>query len=82
MVVDTAHQLYYADVIDLALKDPDWLETLSKKAMDMICKEHMTIFHKQLLVCDPSLGLEFLQDVQIHYDMNQSQKCLLKNYKC
>ncbi len=68
MVVDIAHQLYYANVVDPALKDPDQLETLSNKVMDMVHKEHMTSFHKWLPVRDPSLGPEFLQEVLIHYE--------------
>jgi hypothetical protein len=38
--------------------------------MDVVRKEHMTTFHKWLLVCDPSLSPKFLQEVQIHYNMN------------
>jgi hypothetical protein len=60
VAIDTAHQLYYVDVVDPALKDPSQLETLSNKVMDLVYKEHMTTFHKQLLVCNPSLGLKFL----------------------
>jgi len=65
VVVDTAHHFYYADVVDLALKDPYPLETLSNKAMDTIHKEHMTTFHKQLPICKLSLGSKFLHEVQI-----------------
>jgi hypothetical protein len=57
-------------VVDLALRDPNQLETLNNKAMDAVQEEHMTTFHKRLPVCDPSLGPKFLQEVHIHYDMN------------
>jgi hypothetical protein len=63
VVVDTPHQFYYVDVVDLALRDLNQLETLNNKAMDMVDKEHMIVFHKQLLICDLSLGLKFLQEV-------------------
>ncbi len=63
MAIDIAHQLYYVDVVDPTLKDSNQLETLSNKAMDVIHKEHMTTFHKQLHVCDLSLGLEFVHKV-------------------
>jgi hypothetical protein len=46
MVVDTAHQFYYVDVVDLVLRDLDQIETLNNKVMDVVHKEHMTIFHK------------------------------------
>lgn len=58
MAIDIAHQLYYVDVVDLALKNLDQLETLNDKVMDTIHKKHMTIFHKRLLICNLSLGLE------------------------
>jgi hypothetical protein len=38
VVVDTTHQLYYADVVDPTLRDLDQLETLSSKAMDIITR--------------------------------------------
>jgi hypothetical protein len=46
VAIDIAHQLYYADVVDLTLRNLDQLETLNNKAMDVIRKKHMTIFHK------------------------------------
>jgi hypothetical protein len=58
--IDTTHQFYYANVVDPTLKDLDQLETLNNKAVDVVDKKHMTIFHKQLPVCDLSLGLEVL----------------------
>jgi hypothetical protein len=61
VAVDIAHQLYYLDVVDPTLKDPNHLETLSNKAMDAVHKEHMTTFHKLFLICDLSLGLKFFQ---------------------
>jgi hypothetical protein len=54
--VDATHPLYYAEVPNLALCDLEMLSSLSNKAMENIRKEHMTIFHKRLPVCDPSLG--------------------------
>ncbi len=78
VAVDITHELYYLDVVNQALRDPNQLETLNNKAMDAIRKEHMIVFHKQLLVCDPSLGLDFLHKVQIHYDMNSKLEMLIK----
>jgi hypothetical protein len=38
----------------------------------------MIAFHKRLLVCDPSLGPEFLHKVEIHYNMNPKLEMLSK----
>jgi hypothetical protein len=46
------------------------MQMFMEKAMEQIMKENLTAFTKHLLVYDPSLGLEFLQQIQIHYDMN------------
>jgi len=34
--------------------------------------------HKTLLVCDPILGLEFLKQIQIHYNMNSKLEMFTK----
>jgi hypothetical protein len=62
VAINIAHQLYYVDVVDLVLKNSNQLETLSNKAMDVVCKEHMTTFHKRLHVCNLSLGSKFLHE--------------------
>ncbi len=59
VAVDIAHQMYFADVVDLAKRDPDQLQILSNKAMEVVWKEHMMGFHKRLPMCDPSLGPSF-----------------------
>ncbi len=46
--------------------------------MDVVHKEHMIVFHKRLPICDLSLGPEFLQEVQIHYDMNLEPEMLIE----
>ncbi len=38
----------------------------------------MTTFHKQLHICDPYVGLEFLKEIQIHYDMNLEPKMFVE----
>ncbi len=44
--------------------------------MESVQKEHMIMFHKRLFVCDPALGLEFHQQVQVHYNMNLDPKMM------
>ncbi len=55
------------------------LALLSNKAMETIQKEHMTTFYKILPICDPALGLEFLQLVQVPHKMNPDLKMMTKN---
>jgi hypothetical protein len=51
--------MYFADVVDPTKRDPDQLQILSNKAMEVVWKEHMMGFHKRLPMCDPSLGPSF-----------------------
>jgi hypothetical protein len=52
------------------------LASLSNKTMESVQKEHMTVFHKRLHVCDPALSIEFLQQVQVHYNINPSPEMM------
>jgi hypothetical protein len=70
VTIDTIHWLYYAELLVLS--------SLSNKVMENVQKEHMTMFHKRLLVCDPSLGPNFFQQVQVHYNMNPCPKLMTK----
>jgi len=54
------------------------LVSLSNKAMESVRKEHTTSFHKRLLVCDLTLGFEFLQQVQVHYNMNLDLEMMIE----
>jgi hypothetical protein len=51
-----------------------------EKAMEHVKKEHYLVFYKHLFVCDPALGLEFLQEIQAHYDNNLELKMLTKKF--
>jgi len=68
-IVDITHYLYYANVLNPTLWDPKMLVLLRNEAIENVQKEHMTTFHKRLLICDPTLCIEFLQQVQVHYNM-------------
>ncbi len=48
----------------------------SNKTMESVQKEHMTMFHRRLPICDPTLGIEFLQQVQVHYNINLNPKMM------
>jgi hypothetical protein len=60
------------------LCDREVLEMLATKVMDIVRKKHTTPFHKHLLVCDPTLGAIFLQQIQFHYDLNLVPKMFAK----
>jgi hypothetical protein len=77
VATDATHCLYYVKVPNLALHDLDKLASLSTKAMENVQKEHMNTFHKWLLVCDPTLGVEFLQQIQVHYNMNLDPEMMM-----
>jgi len=38
--------------------------------MDQVRKDHTSTFTKHMLVCNPTLGLEFLKQIHVHYNMN------------
>ncbi len=49
-----------------------------EKAMELVRKEHYFAFCKHLLICDPTLGLDFFKEIQVHYDMNLEPKMFMK----
>jgi hypothetical protein len=51
---------------------------LNNKAMESVQKERMIMFHKRLHVCDPTLDVEFLQQVQVHYNMNLDLEMMIE----
>jgi putative hemolysin len=46
--------------------------------MEQVRKDHYSAFCKHLLVCDLSLGVDFLKEIQVHYDMNSKLEMLIK----
>ncbi len=77
-IMDVAHCLYYVDVLNPIFHDPKLLAFLSNKAMENVQKEHMIAFHKRLHVCEPTLGIEFLQQIQVHNNMNPNPKITME----
>jgi hypothetical protein len=76
IAIDVVVKMYYEEVPDLSQRLASKMQMLMEKAMEHIRKEHLTTFTKRLLVCDPLLGLKFLWQIQIHYDMNSDPKML------
>lgn len=54
------------------------LASLSNKAMESVWTKHKTTFHKRLLVCDPTFGPKFLQQVHVHYNINLDPEMMTK----
>jgi hypothetical protein len=52
-----------------------------ERAMEHVKKEHYSAFCKHLPICDPSLGVDFLREIQVHYDMNLEPKMLTKKLR-
>ncbi len=49
-----------------------------EKAMDQVRKENFNVVFKHLHVYGPILGEEFLEQVQMHYDMSFKLEMLTK----
>ncbi len=59
--LDIVCRMYYAKVLDFWLQKQKVLDSLCNKVIESVKKEHMTPFHKKLLVCNPTLGPKFLK---------------------
>lgn len=73
-----AHWMYYVDVLNPHIYNRNVLKSLCNNAIESVKKEHMTPFNKSLPMCDLVLGLEFPQQVQVHYDMNLNLKMFME----
>jgi hypothetical protein len=51
---------------------------LAAKMMDAVKKEHITPFNKHLPICDPTFRIEFLWQIQFHYDLNPKLEMLME----
>jgi hypothetical protein len=59
-ITNMAVKLYYEDCKNVRIN----------RAMEQVKKKHYLTFCKHLPVCDSSLGIESLQEIQAHYDNN------------
>ncbi len=71
-------KFYYEEIQDEKLRSPSILQAHMDKAMDQVRKDHTYAFTKHLPVCDPALGLEFLKQIQVHYNMNSKLEMFTK----
>jgi hypothetical protein len=56
-------KLYYEEVLDPIQRSTSKMQMLMEKTMEHIMKEHLIAFTKHLLICYPSLGPKFLQQI-------------------
>ncbi len=74
---DIAIKLYYEEFFDTQDRSPLRLQEQMERAMKQVMKDHYLAFCKHLLVCDPSMGADFLNEIQVHYDMNLEPEMLI-----
>ncbi len=46
--------------------------------MEQVKNNHYSAFCKHLPICDPFLGVDFLKEIQVHYDMNLVLEMLIE----
>jgi hypothetical protein len=56
-------KLYNEEVLDLTERSTCKLQEYMEKTMELVWKEHYYAFCKHLLVCDPTLGPNFLKEI-------------------
>jgi hypothetical protein len=67
-----AHQMYYVDVIDVNEWISNQFDSFNNKVMEVYCKEHIIMFHKQLPMWNPTF------DIKVHHDVNLKLKMLMQ----
>jgi hypothetical protein len=70
LVANVAIKLYYEEVPDPRKRSTPTLQKCMEKVMEQVRKDHYLAFCKHLLVCDPTLGPNFLKEIQVQYDMS------------
>jgi hypothetical protein len=73
-----AIKLYYEEVLNPIERSTTKFQEHMEKAMELVRKEHYFVFCKHLPICDPTLGLDFFKEIQVHYDMNSKAKMFTK----
>ncbi len=57
---------------------PIKLKEQMEKAIKQVKKDHYFAFCKHLPMCDLAFALDFLKEIQVHYDMNSKLEKLLE----
>jgi hypothetical protein len=70
--------MYYEEVFDLGKRSTTTFQKCMEKAMEQVRKNHYSTFYKHILVCDPTLGPNFLKEIRVHYDMNLKSQMFME----
>jgi hypothetical protein len=62
--------MYYEEFPLKANRSPIKLKEWMEKAMEQVKKDHYFVFCKHLFVCNLAFGMNFLKEIQVHYNMN------------
>jgi hypothetical protein len=71
-------KLYYEKFPDIRNCSPLKFQEQMKRAMEQVRKDHYSAFCRHLLVCDISMGSNFLKEIHVHYDMNLELEMLIE----
>lgn len=79
IVANVVMKLYYKEVLDPTFNYASRMQELMKTTMDQVRIKNYNAFLKHLHICNPILGEEFLEQVQMHYDMSFELEIQIKN---
>jgi hypothetical protein len=71
-------KLYYDKFSGIRNCSPLKLQERMERAMEQMRKDHYSTFYKHLLICDPFLDVDFLRQIQVHYDINLKLEMLIE----
>jgi hypothetical protein len=70
--------MYYEEFPPEANCSPVKLKEQMDKAMEEVRKDHYFVFCKHLPIYNPTLCIDFLKEIQVHYDMNSKSEMFTK----
>jgi hypothetical protein len=71
-------KMYYEEFPLEADHSPVKLKEWMEKAMEHVRKDHYFVFCTHLLMCDPTFGIDFQMEIQVHYDMNSELEMFIE----
>jgi hypothetical protein len=78
MAMDVVVKLYYEEILNNKKKSIVKIQECMEKAIEQVRKDHYFVFFKHLSMCDLELGLDFLKEIQVYYDMNLEPKMFIE----
>jgi len=71
-------KIYYENIPTNGKRSIVEFQKQMESTMEQVHKNHYFVFCKYLSMCDPTLGLDFLKEIQTHYNMNFEPEMLTK----